>query len=160
RPIRTLSGGEKNKLSLARLTVLNPNLLILDEPTNHLDMASREALAQVLKEFTGTLVLISHDRWLLTETVENILDVRHSGPVIFPGGYVDYRSRQNPRAVPPKAAVVEHEEKPAQLSPYALSKEIQKTEKLVGEIEAQVEEREEALQALEARLSNLSPTDD
>ena len=93
RPIRTLSGGEKNKLSLARLTHLNPNLLVLDEPTNHLDMDSREALAGVINEFTGTLVLISHDRWLLEQVTDHTLDVRRSGVVQYPGSYNDYKNR-------------------------------------------------------------------
>ncbi|HWD39733.1 MAG TPA: ABC-F family ATP-binding cassette domain-containing protein, partial [Fimbriimonas sp.] len=87
RPIHTLSGGEKNKLSLARLTHLNPNLLILDEPTNHLDMDSREALAGVIREFSGTLILISHDRWLLSQVTDHTLDVRKAGVVNYPGSY-------------------------------------------------------------------------
>ncbi len=95
RPIRTLSGGEKNKLSLARLTRLNPNLLILDEPTNHLDMASRDALAEVLGEYKGALVLVSHDRYLLARVTDHTLDVRRSGPLTYSGSYADYRARQN-----------------------------------------------------------------
>ncbi|MFQ3587105.1 MAG: ABC-F family ATP-binding cassette domain-containing protein [Fimbriimonadaceae bacterium] len=91
RPVKTLSGGERNKLQLAALTAMNPNLLVLDEPTNHLDMNSREALCEVLKAYTGTLLLVSHDRWLLSEVVDHVLDLRREGPVVFPGGYADYR---------------------------------------------------------------------
>jgi len=160
RPIRTLSGGEKNKLSLAKLIVMNPNLLVMDEPTNHLDMDSREALAVVLKEFTGTLVLVSHDRWLLGETAENILDIRHSGPLTFPGGYADYRRRSGQAVVSATPAAVTTERTEPQLSPHALSKEIQRTEKLVHEIEAQVGAREKALHELESQLANLGPKDD
>jgi ATP-binding cassette subfamily F protein 3 len=161
RPIKTLSGGEKNKLSLARLTVLNPNLLVLDEPTNHLDMASREALAQVLKEFTGTLVLVSHDRWLLGETADNILDIRRAGPVVFPGGYADYRRRTRLPEVAPAAEVasVQAAETPL-FTPHALSKEIQRMEKVVQEIEVQVAGLEGTIEVLERQLSDLRPTDD
>ncbi|MHB8636902.1 MAG: ABC-F family ATP-binding cassette domain-containing protein [Fimbriimonadaceae bacterium] len=160
RPIRTLSGGEKNKLSLARLTVLNPNLLVLDEPTNHLDMASREALAQVLKEFTGTLVLVSHDRWLLGEAVDNILDIRHAGPVTFPGGYADYRRRTGVSAAAPVTAPPADAPTQPSLSPHALSKEIQRVERLVQDIEVEVAGQEGTIEALERRLADLRPTDD
>jgi len=164
RPIKTLSGGEKNKLSLARLTVLNPNLLVLDEPTNHLDMASREALAVVLKEFTGTLVLVSHDRWLLGETVDHILDIRRSGPVVYPGSYGDYRRRSSTTRTSPTAKPQESP-KPAvpvepAFSPHALSKEIQRMEKVVADIEVQVAGLEGTLEALERQLADLRPTDD
>jgi len=85
RPIGTLSGGEKNKLVLASLTTLNPNLLVLDEPTNHLDMDSREALASVLSEYNGTLILVSHDRWLLERVTDHTLDLRRTGAVLYNG---------------------------------------------------------------------------
>ncbi len=65
RPIKTLSGGEKNKLSLARLTHLRPNLLVLDEPTNHLDIPAAEILEEALVGFEGTVLLVSHDRRFL-----------------------------------------------------------------------------------------------
>jgi ATP-binding cassette subfamily F protein 3 len=161
RPIKTLSGGEKNKLSLAKLTQLNPNLLVLDEPTNHLDMASREALAEVLKEYKGTLVLISHDRWLLGQITEQTLDVRRAGPIQFPGSYTEYRARGSSNAsAPVKAAPSAQAPTEPTMTPRELSKEIQRVAKLVGELEDQVAQNEKELADLEGKLANLSPTAD
>ena len=165
RPIRTLSGGEKNKLSLAKLTQLNPNLLILDEPTNHLDMASREALAGVLADYKGTLILVSHDRWLLTKVTDQILDVRHAGSVVYGGTYTDYRARK-PATIKPSLtgnpAVIARNDKPIEpaLSPRELSKEIQRTTKLVADLENEVAGIEEDLKQLEDQLANLGPSAD
>lgn len=147
RPIKTLSGGEKNKLALARLCYESPNLLVLDEPTNHLDMASREALASVLREYTGTLVLVSHDRWLLRQDVDHILDVRRSGPVAFPGGYDDYRRRFAAKTIPTSANRDEPIKAP-KMSPRELSKAI-------GAAEADVAARESDVIRLELELSSL-----
>ena len=162
RPIKTLSGGEKNKLSLARLTVLHPNLLVLDEPTNHLDMDSREALAEVLREYDGTLILVSHDRWLLQQLTDHVLDIRAAGPVVYPGGFGDYRRRSGAalgpvqqNAVPAAETVSE-----ASLSPREVSKEIERLEKQVAEAEARVADREDALRNLEGQLADLPATAD
>ncbi len=88
-----LSGGEKNKLALARMIVAPCNLLILDEPTNHLDIASCEALTQMLANYAGTLLLVSHDRYLLNAVTTKTLalmgtDVR---PTLFEGNYTAWR---------------------------------------------------------------------
>ncbi|RYG38894.1 ABC transporter ATP-binding protein [bacterium] len=164
RPIRTLSGGERNKLSLAKLTQLNPNLLVLDEPTNHLDMASREALAKVLRDYKGTLVLVSHDRWLLGETTDHILDVRKSGAVQFPGGYVEYRTRRDSTSAPASTAQKKTVEPPKPvvptMSPRELSKEISRLQKLVVQIEGDIAAHEDELKRLEDKLANLPPTAD
>lgn len=159
RPVRTLSGGEKNKLELARLTQLRPNLLILDEPTNHLDMASREALAQVLMEYTGTLVLVSHDRWLLGEVTNRLLDVRRTGAKVFTGGYAEYkRPTQGTRPEAPKskptvqAAASQSE---GRLSPRELSKEILRMEGLVSKLEDEVHGAEQELKLVERDLAVL-----
>lgn len=165
RSVNKLSGGEKNKLVLAMLVQMNPNLLVLDEPTNHLDMDSRSALAEVLKGFGGTLILVSHDRWLLENTVDKTLDVRKSGAVTFPGGYTDYwvKSKQQgsparqQRPVPNPAA---DQLQSARGSARELSKEIQKQEKLVAQIELEVADAEQALKMVEKNLAELPPTAD
>jgi ATP-binding cassette, subfamily F, member 3 len=154
RPIRTLSGGEKNKLVLASLTTLQPNLLVLDEPTNHLDMASREALADVLREFTGTLILISHDRWLLERVTDHTLDLRRDGVRLFPGNYAEYRARQA-KPAQKSAPVNLSPQAGTSLSPRELSKEIQRLTKLVAELEEQIHRDEEELKGVEATLANL-----
>lgn len=164
RPIKTFSGGEKNKLALARLTNLSPNLLILDEPTNHLDMASREALAEILNEYKGTLILISHDRWLLGQVTDHILDVRRSGPIMYPGSFAEYKSG---RPVKKEASVAKPTNVPTNgaaqvptMSPRELSKEISRLEKLVGDLESQVAFEEAELKEIEHRLANVDPTAD
>ena len=159
RPVRTLSGGEKNKLSLARLTNLNPNLLVLDEPTNHLDMASREALADVLKEYSGTLILISHDRWLLSQVTDNTLDVRRNEVIQYPGSYAEYRSRKTSGPVARTETVKAVEEAP-KLSPRELSKAIQKLKKDVENQENVISGLEADLADLEKRLAEVGPDDD
>jgi ATP-binding cassette subfamily F protein 3 len=161
RPIKTFSGGEKNKLALARLTNLNPNLLILDEPTNHLDMASREALAEILREYKGTLILVSHDRWLLGHVCQQILDIRHNGPIQYPGTYDEYKSgRASPRAATPATKSKAAETSPTPMTPREISKEIGRLEKLVASLEVQVSEDEAALRDLEEKLSSVGPTED
>lgn len=158
RPIRTLSGGEKNKLVLAGLTYANPNLLVLDEPTNHLDMDSREALANVLNDYKGTLILISHDRWLLGQVTTSILDVRRSGAILFPGGYQEYRERGSrvgaSETGKSKSPVKSATPVEPTLTPRELSKEIARMRKVVETCEETVFTREEAIASLEAMLAS------
>src|SRR5690606_34234251 len=73
RPIGTMSGGERARACLAKLTLAGFNLLVLDEPTNHLDAEAREALEAALDDYPGTLLCVSHDRWFLERTCERIL---------------------------------------------------------------------------------------
>jgi ATP-binding cassette, subfamily F, member 3 len=158
RPIRTLSGGEKNKLSLARLTNLNPNLLVLDEPTNHLDMASREALAKVLNDYQGTLILISHDRWLLGQVTQQTLDVRKDKVVIYQGSYDDYRRGRKIEA--PQQVEVKVEIEAPKFTPREVSKNIERLKKEIAAFEKDVEKLEIDVVELEAKLANIQPTDD
>lgn len=89
--IEHFSGGEKSRLVLALLVWQKPNLLLLDEPTNHLDMNMREALAYALQEFSGTLVLVSHDRYLLKATVDEFYLVHDKKVARFDGNIADYQ---------------------------------------------------------------------
>lgn len=161
RPIKTLSGGERNKLSLARLTQLNPNLLVLDEPTNHLDIDSREALIEVLRSYKGTLVVVSHDRRLLAQVTDHILDLRRSGPIFYPGSYSDYR-RKHVSVQPTQRSdkgTMQPVPTPA-LSPREISKELERLARLEDSQLQQVGEAEKSLAQVELRLASIGPKDD
>lgn len=160
RPIRTLSGGEKNKLSLARLTRLNPNLLILDEPTNHLDMASRDALTDILQDYKGTLILVSHDRYLLSQVTDHTLDIRKKGVVAYPGNYAEYRRRLQQGAVSAQQVMEGAKPIAPSMTPREISKEIQRLEKRIEELEGEIAKVEASQGAVEGRLANLGEGDD
>jgi ATP-binding cassette subfamily F protein 3 len=88
--VGSLSGGERSRLALARLLIEEPNLLILDEPTTHLDIATREALEQVLLTYTGTLLLVSHDRRLISQLADKLWIVEKGTLSPFNGGYEEW----------------------------------------------------------------------
>jgi ATP-binding cassette subfamily F protein 3 len=88
--IGDLSGGERSRLQIAKLVATKPNLLLLDEPTNNLDVASIEVLEQALEEFVGTVLIVSHDRYFLDQTVDEIIELRGGDLTEFAGGYTDY----------------------------------------------------------------------
>jgi len=89
-PIRTLSGGERSRLQLALVMLRQPNLLLLDEPTNNLDIPSLEVLEEALDEFVGTVLIISHDRYFLDQTVDRVVEIRAGQLKEFAGGYTEY----------------------------------------------------------------------
>jgi ATP-binding cassette subfamily F protein 3 len=95
RPVKSLSGGEKNKLSLAQITFMQPNLLILDEPTNHLDLESREALGKMLQGYDGALILVSHDRYLLSQVTKRTLEVTDGRATAYNTPYGEHRNASN-----------------------------------------------------------------
>lgn len=86
-----LSGGEKVRLALAKLLKKSPNLLILDEPTNHMDMIGRETIESMIRDFEGTVLLVSHDRYFLSRTVDSILEIDEGKTVFYNCGYEEYR---------------------------------------------------------------------
>jgi ATPase subunit of ABC transporter with duplicated ATPase domains len=101
--IRSLSGGEKTRLAMARMLLNPPNFLVLDEPTNHLDLATKEMLVQSLSRFEGTMVFVSHDRMFLRGLSNRVLELGgESGiearPHAYPGSYVEYVQRSGHEA--------------------------------------------------------------
>jgi ATPase subunit of ABC transporter with duplicated ATPase domains len=93
--IRSLSGGEKSRLAMARMLYDPPNFLVLDEPTNHLDLATKEMLIEALREFEGTMIFVSHDRTFLRGLGTRVLELggetgTSKEPVVYPGSYVEY----------------------------------------------------------------------
>ena len=94
--ISSLSGGEKARLVLAELLVSRPNFLILDEPTNHMDIPAKEALEAAFKAYTGTILVVSHDRYLIRQVADSILIFEDGGAVYYPFSYEHYlEQKQN-----------------------------------------------------------------
>ncbi len=92
--IKDLSGGERGRVSLAKLMLSKSNLLILDEPTNHLDMDSKQMLEQALNEYDGTLLYVSHDRYFVNKTASMILELGEDGLTKYLGNYDDYIAKK------------------------------------------------------------------
>ncbi len=94
KPVRVLSGGERNRLALAKLLIEPANCLLLDEPTNHLDLTAKEVLLEALLAYEGTVVLVAHDRYILDHLPGEILEVGHGEAVRHLGNYEDYLTRK------------------------------------------------------------------
>ena len=151
KPVRVLSGGERNRLALARMLLRPFNFLILDEPTNHLDMRSKAVLAQALKQYTGTFVVVSHDRDFLDPLVTKVIEVKNHGIRVFLGNVSDYlaataddRARdrekfsassapEKPAANDPRERRRANAERAKQLAP--LRKKLKETEELIAKLE-------------------------
>ena len=95
KPIHNLSGGEKGRVSLAKLMLSEANLLILDEPTNHLDITSKEILENALNNYTGTLLYVSHDRYFINRTADRILELNNQGLTEYLGNYDYYLEKRD-----------------------------------------------------------------
>ncbi len=96
--IGTLSGGEKGRLSLARITFSGASLLLLDEPTNHLDLDAREKLEEALADFEGVVVFVSHDRWFVDRLATHVLEIHSAAAELLAGNYSDLMARRAERA--------------------------------------------------------------
>src|SRR5205823_10771395 len=88
--VTALSGGERSRVALAKLLLRPSNLLLLDEPTNHLDIATRERLEETLGGYPGTLVIATHDRYLVNRLANKVIEVAEGGISVYPGTYSDY----------------------------------------------------------------------
>ena len=161
--ISSLSGGERGRLSLLKLTLEKGNFLIMDEPTNHLDIQSREIMEDYLADFPGTLLIVSHDRYFLDTLADRVLDLTTDELISHTGNYSDYREwkerterlerrdKEETKSVSPKIQGVqrtnsgsgESEDKPARpLDRFAKAKLRRSLQEL--EIEIATLEKEEA----------------
>ncbi len=105
KPLGVLSGGERNRYALARILVSPANFLLLDEPTNHLDLRAKDVLLEALSSFTGTVVLVSHDRYFLDRLATRIFEVESGHVHVYPGNYEDYMLRKQGLADPVAASL-------------------------------------------------------
>jgi len=150
-PVGSLSGGERSRLLLAREFAREANLLVLDEPTNDLDLETLDLLQEVIADYEGTVLIVSHDRDFLDRTVTVTLGLDGSGRVdIIAGGYEDWAKRRREQAAPvskPKAPPVAEDRKPAPSAKLSY-KDQRDLDRLPGEIErleAQIAATEDVL---------------
>jgi ATP-binding cassette subfamily F protein uup len=147
-PVARLSGGERNRLLLARLFAKPSNVLVMDEPTNDLDLETLELLEDLLSEYPGTLLLVSHDREFLNNVVTSTLVLEGDGRVQeYAGGYDDWL-RQRPAAPPPPA-------RPAAARPQARPSPRQRPRRLTYNEQRELQALPERIEALEAALAEL-----
>ena len=142
--ISSLSGGEKARVAFMKLMLEKPNFLILDEPTNHLDIYSREILSESLEEYTGTILVVSHDRNFLDCVVNNIYEVKKDGAVLFKGDYNSYlNQREEVKEKDVKASLNFEEQKKNKNRISSLEKKIIKAESDVEKLEEKKSAKEE-----------------
>ena len=125
-PVGNLSGGQRSKLSLAKLLLSKSNFLLLDEPTNHLDSASREELEKTLADYSGTLLIISHDRYFINKLADRVLVLDKNGITEYLGNYDYYVEHIRTEQTEVKTAAVK-KEKPQ--NDYFLQKQRQSEER-------------------------------
>jgi len=158
--VNHFSGGEKSRLALALIIWQRPNLLLLDEPTNHLDMEMRHALCLALQEYEGAMIIVSHDRFLLRSTVDQLMLVADGELAPFPGDLQDYekwlfnyrKQREKSLSSDTKGPTVSRK---AQRQLDAQQREARRPLiNAIKKLESQLEHLKEALQALEIQLAN------
>ena len=159
KPISSLSGGEKGRVSLAKLMLSEANFLILDEPTNHLDIASKEILEDALNSYTCTVFCVSHDRYFINQTATRILDLTNQSLVNYIGNYDYYLEKQEELtqkyapAFTQQTATKEisqtklswQQKKEEQARQRKLENELKKTEQRIEELETRDQEIDETL---------------
>lgn len=150
--IKDLSGGERGRVSLAKLMLSNVNFLILDEPTNHLDITSKEILENALNSYTGTVLFVSHDRYFINSTATRIIELANKTVVNYIGNYNYYLEKKDILGAKPitnntskssSSAISKlnwQEEKVKQAQQKKIKNEIKRTEERMALIEAEIEE--------------------
>lgn len=159
--VSVLSGGEKNRLALAKMLLRSFNFLILDEPTNHLDINSKKVLQDALKSYSGTFLIVSHDRDFLDPVVTKVVEIGRKGVREFPGNISDYVEKIRSEGVfdsPEKSArrasqgAISHRERKAQAS--ARNREMGRLRRLIAKIEEDISKGDAECAELEALMAD------
>ena len=161
-----LSGGEKARLLLAKLSMENNNFLILDEPTNHLDIDSKEVLENALIDFDGTLLFVSHDRYFINRVATHVLELSENGSTLYLGDYDYYVEKKAELATSKEVELeaINQEKESSSLSDYQVQKETQKElrklMKQIENLETEIEEHETQAQAISEQMLTSNDADE
>jgi ATP-binding cassette subfamily F protein 3 len=154
-----LSGGEQSRVRLATLILTQPDVLVLDEPTNHLDIPSREALEEALREFGGTIIAVSHDRYFLDRVVERLLVMRPEVCRVYAGNYSFYVQELEERRAVEKSGGISRKKarRQAKRGTKGAAPQVRRSaydHLSIAELETLVIERETQLAALHERFGD------
>lgn len=161
--VSDLSGGEKGRLSLAKLMLSEANLIILDEPTNHLDMASKEILENAINNYTGTVLYVSHDRYFINQTASRILELTNTKLINYLGNYDYYEEKKEeltatfaPKEEKSKAEKTTSSNKQDYLERKAEAARIRKLKNDISKVEEKIKKYEDRLNELDEMVSDPS----
>lgn len=153
--ISTLSGGERVRLALCKITKKKPNLLILDEPTNHLDIVGKESLENMLKAYKGTIIFVSHDRYFVKKLADKILAFDKGEATFYPFGYDEYKEKTDKDKLLQENAPQEKNQitidKPKN---FSSKKELDKIERKITKLENQMSEIDDKISSLNLALDD------
>jgi len=149
--VKMLSGGEKVRLSLSKILKKGPNLLILDEPTNHMDIVGKESLENMLENYKGTLIFVSHDRFFVKKIADSILSFENEKVTYYPYGYDYYlEKREDEVSLQVKEIKTEKNQKKTYINPL---KEKEKIERKIKKLEEVISKKEEEISNLQNELA-------
>ena len=137
--LNVLSGGEVVRLGLCKILKKKPNFLILDEPTNHMDIISKETIEKMLKDYKGTIIFVSHDRYFVRKISDSLLVLENDGANYYPYGYNQYMLKRENKNYEVKVEVKKEEKNPVNKDKNTLKKELVKIEKQISEYEEKIQ---------------------
>ena len=152
RQIKLLSGGEKVRLQLCKILKKGPNLLLLDEPTNHMDIVGKETLENLLKAYTGTLIVVSHDRYFINKIADSLLIFENDEVKFFDGTYQEYMQIRKDNEKDDEKNVTIKEKKTN--NQYLENKERNRVQGKIKRLEKEIEEREAKVERLHEEMSS------
>ncbi len=157
--VSVLSGGEKARLTLAKLMLSKVNLLILDEPTNHLDIASRETLEEAILAFKGTVIAVSHDRYFIKKLATRILRIEDRGCTVYEHGYEHYLEKVKDAVKTSSVTASASTGKEEFMQRRENKAQERKRERDIAKTEGEIEETEKRINEIEERMSGELATD-
>ena len=165
--IKVLSGGEKGRLQLCKIFKKGPNLLLLDEPTNHMDIIGKESLENMLKEYKGTLIFVSHDRYFVNKIADSLLIFEKDKVTFFDGTYEEYMEKRkedekqediniidkiNGKSNTEIGKNIEQLKDKKSNNSYFLSKEINRIKNKINKLEKEINEYEEEINRIQNEM--------